>query len=74
MSEITFIVTEESDGGGYAARAHWPDGNRSLFTEGDTREELLANVREAVEVAFDEGEPRPKLIHLHFVRDEVVAA
>ena len=74
MSEITFIVTEEPDGGGFTARAHWPDGNRSLFTEGDTREELLANVREVVEVSFDDGEPKPKLIHLHFVRDEVVAA
>ena len=74
MSEITFIVTEDPADGGYTAQAHWSDGNRDLFTEGDTREELLANVREAVAVSFDDDEPRPTLIHLHFVRDEVVAA
>jgi predicted RNase H-like HicB family nuclease len=73
MSEITFIVTEDDVDGGYNARAHWPAGNRAIFTQGDTREELIANIREAVEVSFDEGEPMPNLIHLHYVRDEVVA-
>jgi predicted RNase H-like HicB family nuclease len=73
MSEITFIVTEDESDGGFTARAHWPVGNRDIFTEGDTREELIRNIREAVEVSFDPAEDRPKLIHLHFVRDEVIA-
>jgi predicted RNase H-like HicB family nuclease len=73
MSEITFIVTEDDVDGGYNARAHWPDGNRSIFTQGDTREELIENIREAVEVSFDEGEATPDLIHLHYVKDEVIA-
>jgi predicted RNase H-like HicB family nuclease len=73
MNEITFIITEDQVDGGYNARAHWPDENRDIFTEGDTREELIRNIREAIEVTFDEHEPKPQLIHLHFVRDEVIA-
>jgi predicted RNase H-like HicB family nuclease len=73
MSEITFIITEDHIDGGYTARAHWADGNRDIITEGDTRDDLLRNIREAVEVSFDSGEPKPELIHLHFVRDEVIA-
>lgn len=73
MREITFIVTEDEIDGGYNARSHWPQGNRDLFTQGDSREELLRNIREAVDVAFDADATKPDLIHLHFVRDEVIA-
>ena len=73
MREITFIVTEDEVNGGFTARAHWSDGKRDIITEGDTREELLRNIREAIDVSFDEAEPKPDLIHLHFVRDEVIA-
>jgi hypothetical protein len=31
-------------------------------------------VREAVDCYFDNAEEAPKLIRLHFVRDEVIAA
>lgn len=73
MSEITFIITEDDIDGGYTARAHWADGNRDIITEADTRDELIQNIREAIDVTFDEGEPAPQLIHLHFVRDEVIS-
>jgi hypothetical protein len=73
MREITFIVEEDHVDGGYTAHAHWADGNRDLFTEGDTRDELVRNIRQAVDSAFADGEPKPDLIHLHFVRDEVIA-
>ena len=73
MSEITFIITEDNIDGGYSARAHWPDGNRDIFTEGDTREDLIRNIREALDVTFADGEAKPHLIHLHFVRDEIIA-
>lgn len=69
--EITFVVRED-DGGGFTAHSHWPNGNRDLHTEGDTREELLRNIREAIDVSFDDNEDKPSLIHLHYVRDEVV--
>jgi predicted RNase H-like HicB family nuclease len=59
MTEITFIITEDDIDGGYTARAHWADGNRDIITEGDTRDELLRNIREAIDVSFDEREPKP---------------
>lgn len=73
MREITFVVTEDEVDGGYNARARWAPGNRDIFTEADTREELLRNIRDAIDASFDEGEQRPELMHLHFVRDEVIA-
>lgn len=69
MSELIFVV-EEDTSGGWTARAL----GESIFTEGDTREELLRNVREAVACHFDgSGRDAPKMIRLHYVRDEVFA-
>ncbi len=68
MTEIIFIV-EEAPEGGYTARA----AGESIFAEADSFEELHAEVRDAVHCHFDEG-TAPKLIRLHFVRDEVIAA
>ena len=67
MSEVIFIV-EEAPEGGFTARAV----GESIFTEADSLEELHANARDAVRCHFDEGK-RPKLIRLHFTRDEVIA-
>ncbi len=66
--EIIFVV-EEADEGGYDAHALGAD----IFTQADDVEQLRDMVREAVRVHFEEEE-RPRIIHLHFVRDEVVAA
>jgi len=68
MSEIIFLV-EEAPEGGYTARAL----GQSVFTDGDSLEELRKNVREAVECHFEEG-LRPRIIRLHFVREEVMQA
>lgn len=67
MSEIIFLV-EDAQEGGYLARAV----GHSIFTEAHDLDELRENVREAVACHFDEGE-RPRLIRLHFVREEVIA-
>lgn len=67
MSELIFIV-EEAPEGGYTARAL----GASIFTEADTLAELHAQVRDAVHCHFEEVE-RPKMIRLHFVREEVLA-
>lgn len=67
MSEIIFIV-EEAPEGGYAARAL----GESIFTEADDLTQLHARIRDAVQCHFEEGEA-PKLVRLHFVRDEVIA-
>ena len=68
MNELIFQV-EEADEGGYTARAL----GQSIFTEAESLDELRTNVRDAVRCHFDEGEG-PKVIRLHFVRDEVLAA
>jgi len=68
MSEIVFLV-EEAPEGGFTARAL----GESIFTEADTLDELRAMVRDAVNCHYDAA-ARPKLIRLHFVRDEVIPA
>jgi len=65
-SEIIFAV-EESPEGGYEAHAL----GHSIHTEADTLEELRSMVQDAVRCHFDEGE-RPRVIRLHWVRDEVI--
>lgn len=68
MNELIFVVDEAPEGG-YTARAL----GESIFTQAETIEELRANVREATESHFGEG-AAPKIIRLHFVREEVLAA
>jgi hypothetical protein len=67
MNEIIFLVSEPPEGG-YAAEAL----GHSIFTVADPLEDLNEMVREAVLCHFEE-KARPKLIRLHFVREEVVA-
>lgn len=73
QQSITFIVTEDEVDGGFVAHAHWPEGNRDIITQGEDRADLIRNIREAVDVSFDNAEEKPKLIHLHYVRDEVIS-
>ena len=68
MSEVIFTV-EEAPEGGYTARAL----GFSIFTEADTLPELREAVRDAVRCHF-EDDARPKVIRLHVVREEVIAA
>ena len=69
MSEIIFEVREDETDGGYTASAL----GFGIHTEAETVEELRQNVREAVECFFDDPAQAPKLIRLHFVRDEILA-
>jgi hypothetical protein len=68
MEEMIFMV-EDAPEGGYTARAL----GASIFTEADNLDELREQVRDAVKCHFDEGQG-PKVIRLHFVREEVIAA
>jgi len=68
MSEIIFEVREDEVDGGYTATAL----GYGIHTHGDTLEQLRAMVKDAVKCYFDEGEQAPKIIRLHFVRDEVL--
>ena len=71
MCEIIFEVREDEMDGGFVATALGHD----IATQGDTVEELREMVRDAVHCHFGDGEPgpMPKIIRLHFVRDEALA-
>ncbi|MBS1904758.1 MAG: 2-oxoisovalerate dehydrogenase [Bacteroidetes bacterium] len=66
MNEIIFLVEEDEVDGGLNARAL----GEAIFTFGKDKVELLKNIREAVDVHFDEG-TAPKIIRLHYVHEEV---
>lgn len=67
MNEIMFAV-EEAPEGGWTARAL----GVSIFTEADDIESLHRQVRDAVHCHFEEGKA-PKIIRLHFSREEVLS-
>ncbi|MDP9120978.1 MAG: 2-oxoisovalerate dehydrogenase [Acidobacteriota bacterium] len=67
MSELIFVV-EEAPEGGYTARAL----GASIFTEADDVGALHEQIRDAVHCHFDPGQ-EPKVLRLHFVREEVIA-
>jgi hypothetical protein len=64
--EIIFIV-EESPEGGYEAKAL----GYSIYTEGESLEELKNAIRDAVRCHFEEEE-MPHIIRLHMVKEELI--
>lgn len=67
MDELIFVVTDAPEGG-YTATAL----GQSIFTEADDLPSLREMVRDAVLCHFDDGEG-PRIVRLHFVRDEILA-
>ncbi|MDD5089659.1 MAG: 2-oxoisovalerate dehydrogenase [Candidatus Wallbacteria bacterium] len=67
MQEIVFLIEEDFDGG-YNAQAI----GHSIFTEGDTVEELKNNIVDALKCHFDGSDSIPGIIRLHFVREEIL--
>jgi predicted RNase H-like HicB family nuclease len=65
--EIVFLI-EESPEGGFEAHAL----GISIFTDGETLEVVKENVREAVRCHFEDKE-QPRVVRLHYVKDEVIA-
>ena len=67
MTELIFEVNEAEEG------CYWAKSlGESIFTEGDTWEELKSNVLEAVRCHFFDSQ-KPPMVRLHLVRDELVA-
>lgn len=67
LMELIFEIRDADEGGFYArALGH------SIFTEAQTWEELRANVLEAVSLHFEEAGTRPRLVQLHYVKDELM--
>ena len=69
MAEEIIFLVEEAAEGGFQTKAL----GYSIFTEGNTTEELKIMVQDAVNCHFEPSE-KPPLIRLHMVKDEVIAA
>jgi hypothetical protein len=67
MEEVIFLV-EESPEGGYTAKGL----SASIYTEAETLEQLREKVKDAVQCHFDDNKKR--IIRLHIVKDEIIAA
>jgi hypothetical protein len=67
MNELIFIVEESLDGG-YEARSV----GASVFTQGDDISDLKKQINDAVNCHFEEDK-LPKIIQLHYTKDEVFA-
>ncbi len=67
MNELIFIVEESLDGG-YEAKAI----GASIFTQEEDLDDLKSQIKEAVNCHFEDND-MPKMVRLHFVKDEVFA-
>ncbi len=67
MNELIFLV-EEAGEGGYTAKAL----GESIFTQSETIDGLKEMIRDAVKCHFDLNK-LPKMVRLHFVKEEVFA-
>ncbi len=65
--ELIFEVRDAEEGG-YFARAL----GHSIFTQAETWEELRSNVLEAVSLHFEHDSAHPRLVQLHYVKDELI--
>ena len=65
--ELIFEVRDAEEGGFYArALGH------AIFTQGESWEGLRANVLEATPLHFEDSSLHPRLVQLHYVRDELI--
>lgn len=67
MSEIIFLV-EESPEGGYTAKCL----TDSIYTQAETMDSLRQMIKDAVHCHYDDEMKR--IIRLHIVKEEVIAA
>ena len=58
----------DAEGGGFYAHAM----GHAIFTEGHSWDELRANVLEAVLLHFEDATTRPRLVLMHYVKDELI--
>ncbi len=65
--ELIFEIRDAEEGG-YWARAL----GQAIFTQAETWEELRANILEASTLHFEDSTSRPRLLQLHYVKDELI--
>jgi hypothetical protein len=68
MNEIIFLIEEDPEGGFNARSLGY-----SIFTEAENIEELKLNIRDAMSCHFDKDVDIPKVVRLHFVREEIIS-
>lgn len=68
MTNEIILAVEDAPEGKHTAKAF----GESIFTEGESLDEIRSNIREAVENHFDPG-THPKIIRLHYVKEEVMS-
>jgi len=65
--ELIFEVRDADEGGFYArALGH------AIFTQAETWDELRANVLEVTSLHFEDEEIQPRLVQLHYLKDELI--
>jgi hypothetical protein len=65
--ELIFEVRDAEEGGLFArALGH------GIFTAGENWDDLRANVLEAVSLHFEDATTRPRLVQMHYVKDELI--
>jgi predicted RNase H-like HicB family nuclease len=65
--ELIFEIRDAEEGGFFARALGY-----AIFTEAETWDELRKNVLEAVELHFEDEPARPRLVQLHYVKDELI--
>ena len=69
MTEIIFQVEEDTVDGGFVASAL----GAGITSQAETTDEPKAMIRDALRCHFDREEDIPRVIRLHYVREEVFA-
>jgi len=67
VMELIFEIRDAEEGG-FCARAL----GYGIFTEAESWDELRANVIEAVSLHFEGATTRPRLVQMHYVKDELI--
>ena len=65
--ELIFDIRDAEEGGFYARVLGY-----GIFTEADSWDELRANLIEAVSLHFEDATTRPRLVQMHYVKDELI--
>jgi hypothetical protein len=67
LMELIFGV-RDAEKGGFCAKAL----GYAIFSEAESWEESRANVLEAAALHFEDGPVQPRLVQLHYVKDELI--
>jgi hypothetical protein len=65
--ELIFEIREAEEGGFCACAL-----GHAVFTEAEMWEELRTNILEAVALHFEDGATRPRLVQMHYVKNELI--